>query len=347
MKKLIIASFSSLLTLMAFTSLVLIHCAGMGVNLAEDFDPANLTTVHKKIIGVSGGTGFIAPPAISPEMNQKLTVSMGGAELHLQSLDESDKRTVYAAGGGGVISPNIIDISWSPDGNWVALLVYRPSSTDASYLLMDTESFETRTLLEFSPPYAESGSSEQQSENVVYNCGVSWKSNDTVLLSAFLQNAENYELVELNIFSGDRAVIQENDAVKAYFSPDGEKVAFFRPGGEYEGSWYSSQSSLESYFKTLDLYIGDADFSDAEKLAEGIHENKRVSWSRDGRYLAFVQDGKKSITGTSNTLKYYDTTGNTVKEIGTAKFLNAPAFSADNEIYFFVSSNFTYKAKIQ
>ena len=50
-------------------------------------------------------------------------------------------------------------------------------------------------------------------------------------------------------------IINENDIIKAYFSPDGKKTAFFRPGGEYIGNWYSGGSSLESYSSILSFFF--------------------------------------------------------------------------------------------
>jgi len=394
MKKIMIASFLSILTLL------LMNCATTGITPAENIDPSSIEVVYKKMIQGSG-QGVIASPALSPDHSKKLSVSMGGGKLYIENLDGSEKEVAFlpkndpafdemenldeattevipenvdtahayikkvyekdprkgAALAAMVAFSNMteklgedirhfIDISWSPDDSQVVFLVYAPISYKAIYFLMDAETFKTKPLKKFYPPVL-AGSAEHQSDDVVYNCGASWKSDDTVVLSTFMgaEGAEYYNLVEVNINTGEEKIINENDVIQAYFSPDGKKAAFFRPGGEYEGKWYSTKSSLESYFKTLDLYVGDADFSNAEKIADGIIINRRVAWSEDGRYLAYVQDGKRTLTGAKNTLKILDTKTNESFEICTGTFLNSPRFYPGNEIYFFVGDNI-YKTKI-
>ncbi|MBN2414687.1 hypothetical protein JXO52_02545 [bacterium] len=391
------------LFLLAASCIILqLSCSATKIIPAADVDPASIVVVASKAIGVSGGTGIIAPPAISPDGMKKFSVSMGGGKLYLENADGSEKTVVYEPkddpafdkmapldearlaempDNAGDVSEyirnvyekdprkgaalaalvafsemtekmgedirNIIDIAWSPDGSKAALLVYAPVSYKAIYFIMDAGTFKTEELINFYPPVHEDAGKQGQSGSVTHNCGVSWKSDDTVVLSTFMgaEGAEYYNLAEVAVENGAETVISENDVIKAYYSPDGGKVAFFRPGGEYAGSWFSSKSSLESYFSTLDLYVGDADFSNAERIASGIHENKKVSWSDDGRYLAYVQDGKKSITGTTSTLKFYDTKEKVSKEICTAKFLNTPLFIG-RHIYFFVGGTHTYKARI-
>ncbi len=337
MKKLMIASFLSILTLL------LMNCATTKITPGENVDPASIELVYKTMIQWSG-QGVIAPPALSPDRTRKLSASMGGGKLYVEDIKGSEKQNVYTAASDGVFSPHIADISWSPDGQRAAIFVIWGMSNAAQYTLLEMENFNSSSLLGFTPPFAP-GRKDQGKNDVVYNCGASWKNERILVMSAFLKNSEQYHLLEYDIGSGEKTIISESDVIKAFFSPDGGKAAFFRPGGQYEGNWYSSLSSLESYFKTLDLYIGDADFSNAEKIADGIIINRRVTWSEDGRYLAYVQDGKRTLTGAKNTLKILDTHKNDSYEICTGTFLNSPRFYPGNEIYFFVGDNI-YKTKI-
>jgi hypothetical protein len=242
----------------------------------------------------------------------------------------------------------IIDMAWSPSGEKVAALIYAPMSYKAIVYVIDMHTMAKTPVKKFYPPVIESGNRDQQSNNVIYACGVSWKNDNTVVYPYFEGQTftEYYKLAEQNLDAEKEIILSENDIIKAYFAPVGGKVAFFKPGGEYAAKMTSPNSALDNYFSKLELWVGDADFSNAKKIEEGIHINKRVGWSRDGRYLAYVRDGKMTLSGSVGTLMYYDTMDESTHPVCNGNWLNTPLFSPKDEIYFFLFDNHIFKARI-
>lgn len=235
----------------------------------------------------------------------------------------------------------IIDMAWSPDNSMIATLIYSPMSLKAIVYLIDPNDYERKIVKKFYVPGA-------HNDNVIYACGVSWKNNSELVYSYFegAKNSEFYKLIEKNISNGQEKILSENDIIKAYYSPTGENIAYFKPAGEYESKMVGDLSPLENYFSRLVLFVGSKDFSGEHKLADGIHTNKRVSWSNDGSKLAYVQDGKVSMSGTKDTLFYYDIDGGISTNVCTGTFLNTPLFMNSKDIYFYLYDSHIFKANV-
>ncbi len=235
----------------------------------------------------------------------------------------------------------IIDMAWAPDGNKIATLIYSPMHYKAITYIINANNFERKIVKQFYVPGA-------YNDNVIYSCGVSWKNNNSLIYSYFegATNSEFYKLIERNLTTDEEVVLSENNIIKAYYSPDGKHVALYKPSGVYEEKMVGGLSPLENYFSVLSLSVATSDFNNIVQIEDGIHTNKRASWSKDSKYLAFVDDGKVAMSGTKDILFYYNIEDESVTNICTGTFLNTPLFINSKEIYFFMFDSYIFKAVV-
>lgn len=257
-------------------------------------------------------------------------VALGGITAGMEQLEEWAEGQRY-----------IIDMAWSPDGDRIATLIYSPIHYKAIAYIIDATSSKRQIIKKFYVPGA-------HNDNVIYTCGVSWKTNNSLVYSYFegATNSEFYKLIENNLNTGKTTILSENDLIKAYYSPDGNHVAFYRPDGVYEAKMVGDLSPLENYFSSLSLSLAKSDFSNAVQIEDEIHTNKRASWSKDSKKLAYVDDGQVKLSGTKDTLYSHNIDDGTKTNICTGTFLNTPLFMNNNEIYFFMYDSYVFKAII-
>lgn len=234
----------------------------------------------------------------------------------------------------------IIDMAWSPDSTRLAAIVYSTFTEGLIVYVIDASDSSKEVIRTFYPPVPAKGS-DDESRDVMYSAGVSWKSNTELLYSCF--RGKEYELIKRNLETGEETVLSMNKIIRAYYSPDGKRVAYYVPAGGTEVGTFSPFTPFENQFQAMNLWVADSDFENARLIDEGnltrmSHpRNLRVSWSKDGRSLTYAHDVDQGWGSPQHVLYIYDIENNEKQEICRGPMLNTPTFSPDGqEIYFFL-----------
>lgn len=239
----------------------------------------------------------------------------------------------------------ILDLAWSPDGKKIAATVFTPYSGGTIVYVIDAAGSSRKIVRKFYPPVGNKDWKDD-SEKVVYATGVSWKTNDLLVYSYFQQ--QDFILAERNLKDDSETEISRNKAIRAYFSPDGKKVAFFAPSGKKEKELFSDDTPLEHFFYKMDLWLADAGFEDAKRVHEGAFvrnlqlRDLRVGWSSGGDRFAYVTE--ESLT--KNALSVYDLRKGETRKLCAGPFLSSPGFSPDNKLISFFIGLSLYQAAL-
>jgi len=242
---------------------------------------------------------------------------------------------------------HIADLAWSPDAKKLAAVIVEPWSYKTVVTVFDLENRTKKVIRKFYPPFNPdhylSGivKSPQVSKDVSYACGVSWKSNDTIVYSYFA--GENYILIANHLKSGNETILALNTIIRAYFSDDGSHVAYFIPAGSRSGS--SSKTALENHFSQLELRVAASDFSNAKTISRGFKFNRRAAWSPDGQKLVFANEDSM-VHWTKSTLSFHDVKSHKTIPICGKADINSPTFIDKNMVYFMIMDNYVFKVRI-
>jgi hypothetical protein len=234
----------------------------------------------------------------------------------------------------------IIDMAWSPDSTKLAAIVYSQFTEGLIVYVIDASDLSKKVMRGFYSPVPAKGS-DDDSKDVIYSAGVSWRSNTELIYSYF--KGKEYELIRRDLETGEETVLSRNKIIRAYYSPDGNRVAYYVPAGGTEVGMLSAFTSFENQFQTMNLWVADSSFENAKLVDKGdftriTHpRNLRVGWSEDGRRLTFAHDVEHNWGNPQHVLYVYEVETGEKHQICTGPMLNTPNFSPDGqEVYFYI-----------
>lgn len=246
--------------------------------------------------------------------------------------------------GMGFSSMDVHDRAWSPDGKKLAVIAYR-DVYKAILFVFDLETKEKYIVRKSFAPFRNPSHYRGIHTRAAPAAGVSWKSNETLVYSFFFH--ENYYVLEREHFAKPKEkLLSTNYAIRVYYSPDKKKIAFLKPSGKREPKQVGGLSSYENHFSRFNLYISDPDFKNRVLVAKNLSHNLAPSWSPNGEYLAYIKNGLGITDAFDGKLFYYNVKNKTHTEIIHGDYLNTPMFANNNEIYFAISENYIFKARI-
>jgi len=156
------------------------------------------------------------------------------------------------------------DLAWSPDGKKIAYVV---STHDARNIyVMDVDGSNIRQLTDCAT-FCEQPAWSPAGESIAYMSD----------FHIFVMNADG---------SNSRQVTQGGVNMRPAWSPDGKQIAFIR----------AASTSLES---TRYLYVMRPDGSNPIALDSDAPFDEQITWSPDGRFIAFKNSGYNKDQGIS------------------------------------------------
>ena len=165
---------------------------------------------------------------------------------------------------------------WSPDGQKIAF--HSPRDGDNEIFLMD----------------ADGGHLVQLTNNDVNEYVSSWSPDGEKIAfvlrldSTFDRDDEIY-LMDVNGKNTTRLTHNDTHDRSPVWSPDGQTIAFISTG---ETSWIRiGENTYQSYINT-NIFLMDVDGSNVRQLTYDNISDGRLSWSPDGRYIAFRYGSK-------------------------------------------------------
>jgi dipeptidyl aminopeptidase/acylaminoacyl peptidase len=175
--------------------------------------------------------------------------------------DGSNAVTIVDEEDTGAAGPDLIDLSWSPDGSQIAYSgrVVEDGVARRTILIVDADGSGKPTALD--------GHWES----------VSWSPDgERLLVSGFPGVEAPFHLYTVHP-DGSNLIRLPTDVPgphRALWSPDGERILFFMGDNDYE----------------LDVYVMDADGSNVRRLTDWEGLDLFPVWSPDGRWIAFASD---------------------------------------------------------
>ncbi|MGZ8566597.1 MAG: hypothetical protein ACXWXS_06060, partial [Actinomycetota bacterium] len=175
--------------------------------------------------------------------------------------DGSNAVTIVDEEDTGAVGPDLIDLSWSPDGPQIAYSgrVVEDGVARRTILIVDADGSGEPTALD--------GHWES----------VSWSPDgERLLISGFPGIESPFHLYTVR--PDGSGLVRLSDEVpgphRALWSPDGGRIVFFMGDNDYE----------------LDIYVMDADGSNLRRLTDWGGLDLFPVWSPDGAWIAFASD---------------------------------------------------------
>lgn len=194
-------------------------------------------------------------PAWSPDGRRVAWVSYGTGrgQIMVADADGRNVRRFAPSQQGFDGSP-----SWSPDGRRIVFTSGREGTGTSEIFVADADGTNVRRLT-FRP--LEDGSPVFSPDGTK----IVWNSRETTQerMHLYVMNADG---------SGQRRLVPNRSApdTQASFSPDGRRILFM------------------SYDDGYELWVADADGTDARKIVNRMRETYSPVWSPDGNRIAFV-----------------------------------------------------------
>jgi Tol biopolymer transport system component len=206
-----------------------------------------------------------------------IAVSPDGTTVAYQGTDPEGKQVVYVANVDGTnirglektaaTGPEMVAPQFSPDGSQIVYQAKDYGNWVGDLFLVDVATGETTRLTHFEP--VASG---------LWDMAPTFSPDGQTVL--FTRPSSNYVNQSWDLWSvpatGGRPRPVLRDAALGRLSPDGGTIAYFKP---------SPEDPLDG-----DLWLADADGTDARRLARGDLLAPR--WSPDGTKIAYVDRGR-------------------------------------------------------
>ncbi len=223
-----------------------------------------LDTVNGDISALSPEDGSVLAAAWSPDGDRiAYLVEERGPRyaLVVANADGSDPLTIVNEEDTGAAGPDLIDVSWSPDGSRIA---YSGRVVE--------DGVARRTILIVNAD----GSGEPEALDGHWE-SVSWSPDgERLLISGFPGNESPFHLYTVR--PDGSGLVRLSDEVpgphRALWSPDGGRIVFFMGDNDYE----------------LDVYVMDANGSNVRRLTDWGGLDLFPVWSPDGAWIAFASD---------------------------------------------------------
>lgn len=210
---------------------------------------------------VTQGRGSAVAAAWSPDGSRLATayaVDDGGSWVTVRNADGGDPQTVFEQEDSGLIGPDLLDLSWSPDGTRLAL-AERAAAHGRTIVIVDASGGGTQSVLD--------GHWES----------VSWSPDGTRLVAVGFPQLEGgrFDVYTMDPDGSDLARLTDDEAVERNpsWSPDGSRIVF-DSGGDFD----------------RDIYVMDADGSDLQAITDRAGLDLFPVWSPDGAWIAFASD---------------------------------------------------------
>jgi Tol biopolymer transport system component len=210
-----------------------------------------------------GGAGVLAA-AWSPEGSRLAYILEEPGPRYaivVADADGSNAMTIVDEEGTGAVGPDLIDLSWSPDGSQIAYSgrVVEDGVARRTILIVDADGNGEPTALD--------GHWES----------VSWSPDGERLLISGFPGVERPFHVYTVRPDGSGLIRLPSDVPgphRALWSPDGGSIVFFMGDNDYE----------------LDVYVMDANGSNVRRLTDWGGLDLFPVWSPDGQWIAFASD---------------------------------------------------------
>ena len=212
---------------------------------------------------VEVGEGPVLWAAWSPDGSRLATIigqpgSSPRSSVVVSGPDGSDPVTVYGTADTGLVGPDVLNLSWAPDGARLAVAARAPGQ-GRTIVIVDARGRAEPTVLDGT---WESVSWSPDGERLL---AIGFPTGAPERFDIYTMRPDGSDLVQLT----DDGVGEHN----ASWSPDGASIAFAE-GGEYD----------------QDVFVMEADGENVRRLTgwEGI--DILPVWSPDGDWIAFASD---------------------------------------------------------
>ena len=216
-------------------------------------------------------------PAWAPDGRRlafTLARSDGKARLYVLNVGGGSARRVPVAG------PRLYSPAWSPDGRRLAFVRVSVRGGDegaSAIVIADVEGGEEQVLL----------TEREDPPSAAFVGDLAWSPDGSRIAFTRAQFDER-GVVRIAIYSvaagGGTPQLLARDAAEPAWSPDGRQIAFSSTRDR------NGRTCYEQCHYRPELYVMDADGSNAVRLTHNRGEDRTPSWSPDGRRIAFASD---------------------------------------------------------